>query len=102
MKPTLYSVRTIRRQDAFQSASKSLPVTDCNYQVVMLDGSRGGCAKAIRPSFRSISSDYFNIEARHNFAGEAAFFAMIVITAALPMLNTVHAMADFVRAIGGV
>jgi hypothetical protein len=91
MKPTFDSVRSTR-----------FPITDCNYQSVVLDSYRGGCAQTILPSFRSISSDYFKNEARHDFVGEATFFAMIIITAALPILQNLHALAHFIRAIGGI
>jgi hypothetical protein len=55
---------------------------------------------ALPPSFRDISRDYLNREARNNFLIEAALFAMIVITAALPLLNGAHALAGLVRSLG--
>jgi hypothetical protein len=33
--------------------------------------------------------------------GEAAVFAVIVVTAILPLLSNAHALMDLVRAIGG-
>ena len=51
-------------------------------------------------SFRNISGEYFRHEARNEFCVEAlAFFAMVV-TAAIPILNNMHALADFLRVIG--
>jgi hypothetical protein len=38
-------------------------------------------------------------EARHDFWSEATFFAFISITAALPLMNNLHALIEFVRAI---
>ena len=37
---------------------------------------------------------------RHNFLGEAGLFALIVLTAFLPLINNAHALVEFVRAIG--
>lgn len=101
MKPTSQSVQTPRR-DSFPNAPRRFPVTNCNYQSVTLDGYRGGCAQAIAPSFRNISSDYFKTEAARDFVTEAAVFALITLTAAIPVINNLQAMAHFVRAIGGI
>jgi hypothetical protein len=38
-------------------------------------------------------------EARHDFWSEAALFAVIAVTAALPLMNNLHALIEFVRAI---
>jgi hypothetical protein len=38
-------------------------------------------------------------EARHDFQSEGMLFAVIAITAALPLMNNVHALIEFVRAI---
>jgi hypothetical protein len=100
MKPKMNMVRSNNRSERAAQTANRIPVTECNYQSVMLDGFRGGCAKAIAPSFRSISAGYFRSEARHAFVEEAAFFAMIVITSALPIVSNMHALAQFVRAIG--
>jgi hypothetical protein len=51
------------------------------------------------PSFRNIAADYFKREARHDFWSEAALFALITITTALPLINNAHALIEFVRAI---
>ena len=99
MNPTLNSIRTSKRSEITATAKK-FPVTDYNYQAITLDGYRGECAKTAAPSFLSISNGYFKNEARHDFVSEAAYFAIIVITTALPMLSNVHAMADFIRAVG--
>jgi hypothetical protein len=78
------------------------PITDHNYQSVSLGGGSGSRARLAGPSFRNISREYFDNEARHNFVGEALFFAAIVLTAALPLMNSAYALAHFVRAIGAV
>jgi hypothetical protein len=36
----------------------------------------------------------------HDFLGEAELFAVIVLTAFLPLINNAHALLEFVGAIG--
>jgi hypothetical protein len=50
-------------------------------------------------SFWTIGGDYFKREARYDFRSEAALFAIITVTAALPLINNLHALIEFVRAI---
>jgi hypothetical protein len=77
-----------------------LPKIDCNYQVGSMPG-RGGrdwrCA-----SIRAISNDYFKNEARSTFATEAAFFSVIVMTAAVPLIYTAMAMVHLARSVAAV
>jgi hypothetical protein len=77
------------------------PKTDCNYTAVALTGS---CAKRIANAheFRKISENYFAHEAPHSFAGEGAFFAVLVMTVAVALLSNASALHHFVRAIGAV
>ncbi len=79
------------------------PKTDCNYTAVALTGN-GCCAKRIANAheFRKISESYFKHEAPHDFAGEGAFFAVIVMTVAVALLSNASALHHFVRAIGAV
>ena len=60
----------------------------------------GRCFGSHQPSFRSISQDYFKNEARPNFAGEAALFTVILMVAAVPILNSVSAVLHLVRSFG--
>jgi hypothetical protein len=90
MKPTSLIVRNHRR----------FPLTDCNYNSVTLTGYRGQCAKPMAPSFRNISRQYFENEARHDFIGEAILFAMLVITAAVPLVSAAYAVTELCRAFG--
>jgi hypothetical protein len=79
-----------------------MPKTDCNYQVGSMP-SRGGRDFGSRhASIRAVSNDYFKNEARSIFATEAAFFSVIVITAAVPLINTAMALAHLVRSIAAV
>jgi glycerol dehydrogenase-like iron-containing ADH family enzyme len=77
----------------------TFPKTDCNYTAITLTGN---CAKRVAAahSFRHIGDDYFKSEAPHCFAGEGAFFAVIVMSVAAALLSNVSALHDFVRAIG--
>jgi hypothetical protein len=76
-----------------------LPKTDCNYQNGSM-ASRGGRYR--RASIRAISNDYFKNEARSIFATEAAFFGVIVITVAVPLINTATALVHLVRSVAAI
>ena len=79
-----------------------MPKTDCNYQVASMP-SRGGRSYPSRhASIRAVSHDYFKNEARSMFAAEAAFFSVIVITAAVPLINTAMALVHLVRSIAAI
>ncbi len=56
----------------------------------------GGRGQPERSSFRRIGDDYFRSEARGHFAMEAAFFALIVLTAAVPVIESVAGLVRFV------
>ncbi|MDB6148272.1 MAG: hypothetical protein JWO45_1936 [Spartobacteria bacterium] len=88
------------RDGVNRTASKQLPMIDYHYQTVVLDDYRGRCAGKVSPSFRSISTDYFGREARQSFVSEATFFGVIIITTAVPILQSLHAIAHLVRATG--
>ena len=74
-----------------------MPKTDCAFQVGSMP-SRGGDSSR-RASIRAVSHEYFKNEARSIFATEAAFFSVIVITAAVPLFNTALALVHLVRSI---
>jgi hypothetical protein len=78
------------------------PITDYNYQSVALGGSSGRCVHLAKPSFRSISGDYFKNEAPQDFLGEALFFLAIVLTTAVPLTTGAYVLAHFIAAIGAV
>jgi hypothetical protein len=88
MKPTIqFNERNGRR----------MPKTDCAYQVASMPNRGGRGNGRGRASIRAISREYFKNEARSMFAIEAAFFSVIVMTAAVPLINTVTAMVHLVR-----
>jgi hypothetical protein len=89
-----------RRRDSFDRAAGKngrSPITDYSYQPAAFGGSSGGFAR--NPAFWNIAGDYFKDEARYDFWGEAMLFAFITVTAALPLMNNLHALLEFVRAI---
>lgn len=78
------------------------PQIDSHYQVASMP-SRGGHSFGSRhASIRAVSNDYFKNEARSTFASEAAFFSVIVITAAVPLIYTAMALVHLVSSIAAV
>jgi len=100
MKPTVEQNNFGKRADV--ARKNAFPSIDCNYQTVALPRYRGGCLRPRFSSFRNISREYFRNEARNEFRVEAVAFGVIIITAAIPILNNMHALADFLRAIGNL
>lgn len=101
MKPTI-QFNEKSRGDSSERGSRersAFPQTDYGYHA-SISSMGGRCFDSRRPSFRSISQDYFRNEARHNYAGEAALFCVIVLTAALPLLESAQALMQLVRSVG--
>ena len=85
-----------------QRHGQRMPKIDQNFQVASMP-SRGESRFGSRhASIRAISHDYFKNEARSTFATEAAFFSVIVLTAAVPLINTAMAMVHLVRSVAAV
>jgi hypothetical protein len=100
MKPT--PLTTYRRRDRFDSAvgqRHRSPITDYSYQSAAFGGSGGRFLRNPARSFWNIGSDYLRNEARHDFQSEAILFGLITITTALPLINNMHALIEFMRAI---
>jgi hypothetical protein len=102
MKPTVEQNNLSKRADVAQRNAAAFPSVDCNYQIVALPSYRGSCLRPRFSSFRNISSEYFRNEARNEFRVEAVTFVAIIITAAIPILNNMHTLADFLRGIGNL
>jgi hypothetical protein len=103
MKPTISTTCKASRRDSFDSAIRSRhgsPIANHNYHSVTFEGFRANCGPTSVRSFWNITGDYFKNEARHDFLGEAALFAVVVVTAFLPLISNAHALMEFVRAIG--
>jgi hypothetical protein len=101
MKPTLMTTCDASRRDAFDHTmcGRGSPITDYNYHSVSLGRWSANYARGSARSFWNIADDYFKNEARRDFLGEVAFFAVIVVTAFLPLISNAHAVMEFVRAI---
>jgi len=100
MKPILLT--TDRRRDSFDPAVgkyRRLPVIDCSYQSDAFGESGGRFLHKPPPSFWNIAGNYLKDEAPHDFRREATLFALITITAALPLINNLHALIEFLRAV---
>ena len=102
MKPTIQFNKKSRRDSLPRESGKgsALPKTDYSFQAASVANGGGRCFGSCRPSFRAISQDYFKNEARRSFVGEAALFSVIVMTAALPILNSASALVHLVRSFG--
>ena len=100
MKPSLQFTQINRRGEARPStrAGASLPKTDYQFQASSFDFSGGRDGKG-KPSFRRISENYFDSEARSHFAVEAVLFAVLVLLAAVPVIEGVRGLAQFVYGI---
>ena len=99
MKPTVEQNNLSKRADVAERNAEAFPSNDCNYQTVVLPSHRGACLRPRFSSFRNISGEYFRNEARNEFRLEAVAFVAIIITAAIPILNNMHAVADYLGAI---
>jgi len=74
--------------------------TDYNYHSAFEElSARYVCNRA--RSFWNIAGDYFQNEARQDFLGEAALWAVLALTAFLPLISNAHAVMESVRAISG-
>ncbi|HEX8280838.1 MAG TPA: hypothetical protein VF551_05645 [Chthoniobacterales bacterium] len=94
MKPTLQIQQPRNRRDSGRVARKGspMPQIEHGYQTGSFGGySRGGGGGGgqRRSSLREISQDYFASEAPNHFATEAAFFLLIVLTAAVPVFQSI-------------
>jgi hypothetical protein len=104
MKPTCITVDNASRRDSFDPIMRKgcrSPITDSNYHSVPLGHSGAKYASTSAHSFWNIAGDYFKNEAHSEFLGEAALFAVIVVTAILPLLSNAHALMEFIRVISG-
>ena len=78
------------------------PKTDSSYYAGSMP-SRGGRRWGSRgASIRAVSHEYFKNEARCMFATEAAFFSVIVMTAAVPLINSATALVHLVRSFAAI
>ena len=101
MKSTFPTLICSRDRESFEGdrCSRRFPVTDYNYHSVAFDGSSARYMHARPRSFWNITGDYYQTEARQDFWGEASLWAVLALTAFLPLITHAHAVMEFVRAI---
>jgi hypothetical protein len=102
MKPLPLTTPNHSRRHLFDRAVRNrcrMPVTDYSYHSVAFREFSGRYLRNPARSFWNIAGDYLKDEARHEFWSEATLFAFITITAALPLMNNLHALIEFARAI---
>ena len=104
MKPIFQTIITSHRRESFDGGkctSRRSPVTDYSYHSVAFEGSRARYVRTRARSFWNITGDYYKSEARQDFWGEASLWAVLALTAFLPLISHAHAVMEFVRAISG-
>jgi hypothetical protein len=101
MKPTPQVANATSRRDTFARTDRrdAMPRIDQSFRAGSIDdfNSRAGNHT---PAFRDISCGYFKYEARRAFATEAAAFALIVITATVPLISSAVAAMHLVQSFG--
>jgi hypothetical protein len=80
---------------------RNFPRVDHAYQNATLRGSCGTATKFSRgPSFYQISNKYFADEAARTFLVDTGVFAALILTALLPIVNSVQAVATLIHSVG--
>ena len=80
--------------------SRVSPRTDFDYQAGTLDDIRGRPVEDCKPPFHALSRDYFAREAHHDFASEAVFFSLLMMTTVVPLLDGASAVVELIRSTG--
>lgn len=102
MKPTIHSLQSPRRGDTpiARRFSNRLPKTDYQFQPDRSADFADRCHGGSGPSFRGISQEYFNNEARGHFVSEASVFVLMLFTAAVPVIQGARGAMHILRAYG--
>jgi len=79
---------------------RSSPKTDFHNQAATLNDIRGRAVEDGKPPFHALSRDYFAREAHHDFASEAVFFSLLMMTTVVPLLDGVSAVVELIRSTG--
>ena len=96
MKPTFQFNQNRRTNDSLvlRRQGSISPKVDYNFQSTTADF--GHCHGHGAPSFRALSSNYFETEARAQFAMEAFVFGVVIVTAAVPVIACLRGLFQFV------
>ena len=103
MKHTPHIQSADRRNESNPRAARlggTFPQPEQNYQSSQLLGACGTPAKFHRPAFFEISNRYFADEAQRSFVVDAGVFATLIVTAMLPIVNGVQAVAVLIHSMG--
>lgn len=102
MKPTFQFIENGRRTDSCgcEKPARRSPLTDHQFRANSYADFAGRCHGSPAPSFRRISEDYFNNEARGHFRIEAAVFGLMILTAAVPVIQGASGALHFLRVVG--
>jgi hypothetical protein len=103
MKPTFSTItNSLSRVSVELSVNKRprAPLTDYKYHSVAIEEAGARYAGKRARSFWNITDDYFKNEARYDFWGETSLWAVLTITAFLPLISNARAVMEFMRAIG--
>ncbi|MEO6970155.1 MAG: hypothetical protein ABI217_04605 [Chthoniobacterales bacterium] len=102
MKTTTQILDHKQRHESDLRASRpgrNFPQIEQHYQTSKLPGSCGEPVKFQEPAFFKISNDYFADEAPRSFAVDAGVFAALILTALLPIVNSVQAVATLIHSV---
>jgi hypothetical protein len=94
MKPTTKMIEN----EASHREGRKLPKIDLHFHAIPAGSAGGCCTHLTSPSFRNISRAYFDTEANHYFLAEAGVFAVIMLTAVVPLINGAHAVLNLIHA----
>lgn len=83
-----------------QRRGQNFPHVTQNYQSATLTGNCGTPAKFCEPAFFRLSNEYFAEEAARSFAADAGVFAALLLTAILPIVSGVDAIATLIHIVG--
>ena len=101
MKPTppYTDINSRREVHAARATGAGLPTIDHHFRP---NGRAdfGRCHGSPAPSFRRISEDYFKHEAPGHFVHEAAVFVLMLVTAAVPMIESARGAMHLLRVNG--
>ena len=101
MKPTLPTNKSSSRRDSLPVASTASCLSHTNSQFKANGPADfGRCHGSPAPSFRRIGQDYFTNEAPGHFLSEAVLFVLMVVTAAVPVIEGMRGAMHYVRLIG--
>ena len=93
-------IQSHKQRDESDPRAQSFPKIAQDYQGATLVGNCGTPAKFCEPAFFRLSNEYFAEEAARSFAADAGVFAALLLTAILPIVSGVEAVATLIHYVG--